>query len=69
MARLPSGQHPYRQTSSWTDYKEDRTKREHNPELTEPIEDKILCGQNVMWPEAQVDGFKIDKHQGGLNPN
>ena len=58
--RLQSGQNPSRQTSRWTDFKEDRTTRGQNPELTEAKVDTILGGQNFMWPDSQVDGIQID---------
>ena len=54
------GQNSSRQTPSWKDFKEDRTTRGQNPELTEAKVDTILGGQNFMWPGPQVDGIQID---------
>ena len=43
----------------------DRTKREQNPELTEPIVDTILRGEDVMWPHSKVEKIQVDKHPVG----
>ena len=43
----------------------DRTKREQNPELTEPIVDTILRGEDVMWPGSKVDKSQVDKRPVG----
>ena len=65
MARFQSGQIPSRQPTRWKDFEEDRTKREKNPELTEPRVDTILRGQNVTWPGSREDRIQVDKHPGG----
>ena len=61
MNRLPSGQNQSRQSPGWTDSKVDRAKGKHNPELTKPILDTSLYGQNVMWPDSQVDTIQVNK--------
>ena len=40
----------------------DRTKREQNPELTEPILSTSLDGQNVIWPDSQEDQIQVRKY-------
>ena len=60
-----SVQNPSKQTSSWKASQEDRTKSEHNPELKEPIVDKFLLGENVMWPDFKVFKIQEDKHKVG----
>ena len=59
------GQNSSRQTPSLTDFQEDRTKREHKAELTEPIVETILRGQNVMWPDSLGDRIQVGKHPVG----
>ena len=68
VARLQSVQIPIRHTPRRTDSQVDRTKSEHNPELTEPIEETILRGRNVMWLDSQVDKIQVDKHTLEQNP-
>ena len=68
MHRFPSGQKPSRQTFSCTDFQEDGPKREQKRELTEPIVDRILRGQNVIWLHSQVYRFQVDKHPDGQTP-
>ena len=53
MARLPSELIPSRQSPKWTDSQVHKTKSEHNSELIEPIVDRILLGENVMWSDSQ----------------
>ena len=65
VARLQSVQIPIRYTPRRTDSQVDRTKSEHNPELKEPIEETILLGRKVMWPDSQVDRSQEDKHPVG----
>ena len=65
VARLPSELIPCRQPPRWTDSQVDRTKSEHNPDLTEPIVDTILLGETVMWPDSKVDKIQEGKHQVG----
>ena len=57
-----------RQTSNWTDFQNERTKRKQNPELTEPVVHTILSGQNGMWPDSQVDIIQVDKQPVRQNP-
>ena len=56
------GQNSNRQTPSWTDFEENRTKREQKAELTEPLVETHQREQNVMFPNSQEDTLQINKH-------
>ena len=34
----------------------------------ELMDDTILCGQNVMWPDFLVDRIQVDKDPGEQTP-
>ena len=67
VARLPIGWIPSTHTPWWPDSQVDRTKREQNPEFSEPIVETILRGENVMWPVFKEDRIQVDKHAGEQN--
>ena len=57
-------QNSNRQTPSWIDFQENRTKREQKAELTEPLVDTHQREQNVMLPNSQQDTLQLNKHPG-----
>ena len=64
-----SGQNQNRKSPRWTNSQVDAINSEENPDLTEPIVDTILHGQNVMLPDSKVDGVKVDRTKSEQNPD
>ena len=68
MGRIKNGQNQSRKNPRPTDSQVDSHKVEHNQELTEPIMDTFLCGQNVKWLDSKVHALQVDRHPVRLTP-
>ena len=64
-----SGQNQNRKSPRWTNSQVNAINSEENPDLTEPIVDTILHGQNVMLPDSKVDGGKVERTKSEQNPD